>query len=390
MDIYYMMYFSSVDYKLERKNGKKTLVIITKPAWNARGDIRAGIAFEDDFNGHSDYQVRIEYNKYDLNSYGGEWRNRIEVGKRRMFKTEFYQPLDHEQMTFIRLNAYLEKVKHYVTPNFVDNNEELTNDQTIPIESQNRGVVGGLGVNIGNTMQFEVGMSYKQVEPSVDIFVIDAPGKQADFKTVSKKQKLAQLYALLRVDSLDSAFFPKKGYKATIGYRQNIEQLGSTVSFSQVYGELGASFSYLKGTLVPVIKVGKTLNSDGLRVKDDAGNNSVQDISAYYHLGGLFNISGRPTYNKTGDEMYFGALNYRYSVISNSFLSSITSEAYLGCSIEAGKTWYKSQESFNTHDVLFGSSLYLAIDTILGPFYLAYGYSDSKHQTVYLSLGKSY
>lgn len=390
MHIYYMMYFSSVDYKLVHKNGKNTLVIITKPAWNAQGDIRAGIEFEDDFNGHSDYQVRIEYNKYDLNAYGGEWRNRVEVGKRRMLKTELYQPLDYTQLTYIRLNAYIEKVKHYVTPNFVANSDELTNDQTIPLESDNRGAVGGLGINIGSIAQIEAGMSLKEVEPSFDVFLYNGAGNAVQFETVSKKQKLTKLYALLRVDNLDNPFFPKKGYKAGLGYSKNIKKFGSSVSFSQIYAEATGSFSYARGTLVPTVRVGKTLNLNGLNVQDEAGNNSVQDIDAYYHLGGLFNISGRPTYNKTGDEMLFGSLNYRYSIIANPFLSSITSEAYLGCSIESGKTWYRSKENFNRHGMLFGSSVYLAIDTVLGPFYLAYGYSDKQHQTVYFSLGKSY
>lgn len=390
MHIYYMMYFASVDYKIVRKSGKNTLVIVTKPAWNARGDIRAGIEFEDDFNGHSDYQVRIEYNKYDLNAYGGEWRSRVEVGKRRMIKTEIYQPLDYTQMTYIRLNGYLEKVKHYVTPNFVTNSEQLTNDKTIPLESDNIGAEGGIGMNIGSTAQLEAGISLKKVEPSLDLFLVNAAAGSAVFETVSKKQKLTQLYAVLRVDSLDNPFFPKKGYKAALAYSENIKKLGSSASFSQLYGEITGSFSYAKGTFVPKLKAGKTLNAGGLNVKDDAGNSSVQDIDAYYHLGGLFNISGRPTYNKTGDELLFGSLNYRYSIISNPFLSSITSEAYLGCSIEGGKTWYRSKESFNSRDFLFGSSVYLAIDTILGPFYLAYGYSDTKHQTVYFSLGKSY
>ena len=390
MHIYYMMYFSSVDYKVVRKEGKNTLVIIAKPAWNARGDIRAGIEFEDDFNGHSDYQVRIEYNKYDLNAYGGEWRNRVEIGKRRMLKTELYQPLDYTHLIYVRLNGYIEKVKHYVTPNFVINNEDLTNDQTIPVESENIGAVGGFGVNLGSIAQIEAGLSLKKVKPSVDVFLLNSTQAAASFETLSRKQNLTKLYAALRLDSLDTPFFPKRGYKAALAYSTNIKKLGSSVAFSQIYAEAAGSFTYAGGTFVPKLKVGKTLNSGGLNVKDDAGNASVQDIDAYYHLGGLFNISGRPTYNKTGDELLFASLNYRYSVLSNRFLSSITSEAYIGCSFESGKTWYRSKESFNRHDILFGSSVYLAIDTILGPFYLAYGYSDTKHQTVYFSLGKSY
>jgi NTE family protein len=165
-------------------------------------------------------------------------------------------------------------------------------------------------------------------------------------------------------------------------YYKNIKEFNSKIKYSQLNFIASLAKTYNKHTIVPILKLGSTLNKQGLV--------DSNDISAYYHLGGLFNISGRPTYNKTGDEMIFGSLNYRYSVISNQFLSSITSEAYLGCSLEAGKTWYKRYENLNKDDFLMGSSVYLAIDTVLGPFYLAYGYSDTNHQTVYFSLGKSY
>ncbi len=380
MQIYSMMIFSSVDFKIERRESQNVLVIITKPSWNAHGDIRAGIEFEDDFNGHSDYQVRLEYNKYNLNSYGGEWRNRIEVGKRRGIKSEIYQPLDYTQLTYVRLNGYWEKEKHYVPPSFITGDDTLTNDKTLTLYSENYGGVLGFGMSVGTVSQFEVGLELKSVQPSVDIFVVTP--QQDYYTTYSQEQKLSQLYTHFKLDSFDNPFFPKSGYKAMARYYKNVKILNSKLKYSQFYADASVAYSVGKGTLVPTLRYGTTFNETGLQ--------NSRDISAYYHLGGLFNISGRSTYNKTGDELLFGALNYRYSVISNKFLSSITSEAYIGCSIEAGKAYYQNFESFENSKLLIGSSVYMAIDTILGPFYFAYGYSDRNHQTVYFSLGKSY
>jgi len=36
------------------------------------------------------------------------------------------------------------------------------------------------------------------------------------------------------------------------------------------------------------------------------------------------------------------------------------------------------------------ATLYLAADTILGPFYLAYGFSSDSENTVYLYLGEKF
>jgi len=387
MRIYYMMLFSSVDYKLVRKEGRNILVITTQPSWNAHGDIRVGIEFEDDFNGHSDYQVRLEYNKYDLNQYGGEWRNRLSLGKQRLIKTEWYQPLDYMQISFLRANMFYEKVKHYVTPRFIDEDVvDLTDEQTLPLYSLNYGALLGFGLNVNSSMQFEIGLSLKDVEPSVDIFKTTTQGTV--YETVESNQKLTQLYAILQIDSLDNTFFPKSGHKGMIAYKKNVKMLGSEVEYSQFYTKLTSAFSWRDSTLIPLVKYGVTLNKDGL---ENIGNDQrAQDIDAYFHLGGLFNISGRPTYYQAGDQLLFGSLNYRYSILSNKFLSSLTSEAYLGFSVEGGKVWYKTKESFSDTNTLFGSSIYIAIDTILGPFYLAYGYSDTSNQSVYFSLGKSY
>ncbi len=396
MHIYYMMIFSSVDYKVVCKEGEYVLIIVTKPSWNAHGDIRLGIEFEGDFNGHSDYQVRLEYNKYDLNSYGGEWRNRVEVGKRRLVKTEIYQPLDSTQRSFVRINGYFEKVKHYVTPQFLFNTNQFvptSENKTLPLYSQNYGGVLGVGLTMGPCAQIEIGTQLKKVSPSVDLFVYDPATDSTQYVTFESSQYLTQAYALYRLDSLDNPFFPKYGYKGIVGYYKNLKALHSDVEYSQFYMKFAGAFTIGRGTLVPLIKYGTTLNSGGL---DNVGTDengeavTVLDVDAYFQLGGLFNISGRPTYYKSGDELVFGSLNYRYSVLSNKFLSSITSEAYIGFSVETGKTWYKSSDTFSNSKTLFGSSIYLAIDTIIGPLYVAYGYSDSSNQTVYFSLGKSY
>jgi len=386
MDIYYMMYFSGVDYKIIRENSQNVLVIITKPAWNAHGDIRAGIEFEDDFNGHSDYQFRLEYNKYNLNSFGGQWRSRVEVGRKKMIKTEIYQPVSYSQFPYIISNIYYDKTKYYVAPEFiVPEVENHTDDKTIPLESEDIGGVLGFGINIKKIVQIEAGFEYKVVKPSVEIFSIyelETDYQSIKYETYEAKENLSQVYAKIKIDNLDNTFFPKNGYKGIINYYKNIKAFNSTAEYSQFYTDFSYAYNIGKHIFVPTLKYGTTYNANALF--------DTQDISSYYHLGGLFNISGRPTYAKTGDEMYFGSLNYRYLLTSSSLISSITSEAYIGCSVEAGKAWYQKDENFNTNDILYGSSLYLAIDTILGPLYVAYGFSDVEHQTVYFSLGKAY
>lgn len=379
-EIYYLMYFSDVDFDIIRQNGKNILVIKTKPSWHAHGNIRGGIALEGDLNGHNDYQIRLEYNKYNLNSFGGELRTRVEFGRVKMFKEEFYQPLDIHRNYFFRANAYIDRIKYYVSPGFIDGVQKTENDNTLPITSDDIGFQATVGINIKKIIRLESGINLKQVKPSVDFLLTN--GSNAIYATYTQKQKLSDIYAKAAIDSMDNPFFPRNGYKGFVKYYKVVDILKSDLKYSQVFGKISGAYTFGNSTIIPTVKIGTTYNDKDLAKSGD--------ISAFYNLGGLFNISGRTTYNQTGDHIYFASLNYRYLVLSNKFLKSITSEAYVGASLEMGKAWYKKIDNASLKNALFGSSIYLGIDTMLGPFYIAYGFSDKNHQTLYFSLGKSY
>ena len=60
--------------------------------------------------------------------------------------------------------------------------------------------------------------------------------------------------------------------------------------------------------------------------------------------------------------------------------------AYLGASIEGGQVW-SNRSDVSSGDFLTGGSIYLAVDSPVGPLYLAYGRSEDSQDAVYLSLG---
>ncbi len=378
MNIYSTMIFSEASYRITRIESKTTLVILTKPSWNAHGEVRFGFGFQDDFQGHSDYTVRLEYNKFGLNSYGGEWRTRFEMGQTRMILTELYQPLDKMQRTFFRTDVYNKIEKVYVSPKMLGNHDIVLADDSvsIPIHTHDYGGHIALGVNVWTSLQAEFGISAKTVQPSLDILVVDGSGKTS-FVTTTDKQNIVEGYANMTLDSLDNAFFPTKGFLGKITYKQNTQFLGSEMDYAQGSFGLAGAFGDDTHTVIPHIRVGTTTNIDNF--EDSA------DLSAYYDLGGLFSLSGRPTYSATGEHMAFMGGVYRYKITGTEYFNAL--QLYTGFSLETGSAWYGRREDFSRDDILYGSSVYLAADTFLGPFYLAYGYSDHNNQTVYFSLG---
>ena len=60
---------------------------------------------------------------------------------------------------------------------------------------------------------------------------------------------------------------------------------------------------------------------------------------------------------------------------------------YVGGSLEAGNVWNTSS-AISTNDLYGAGSVFLAADTWLGPFYVAYGIASNGQRSFYLYLGR--
>jgi NTE family protein len=61
---------------------------------------------------------------------------------------------------------------------------------------------------------------------------------------------------------------------------------------------------------------------------------------------------------------------------------------YAGASIEAGNVW-KRLDGTSAHGVITSGSLFVGIDSKVGPIYLGYGRSEGGRGTVYLYIGSA-
>jgi len=193
LHLYHRMVFDSVDYKIEQRDGKNILIIMTTPSWNNHGDIRFAIGVEDDFEGHSYYSLKFGYTMYGLNAYGGEWKNDFEIGRREMAKTELYQPLDAMQRYYLRPHLEYESVTDIFSLASVSN-QELYSDR----------YGGGLafGAHIGMSLEIETSLNYYKDRVRVDSLDID------------NAYKAYPLDAHIQYDNLDNVNFPKVGLKS--------------------------------------------------------------------------------------------------------------------------------------------------------------------------------
>jgi len=356
MHIYNMMIFDSVDYRIDVDGDQHILVVTTTPSWDNHGEIRFALGFADNFEGQSDYSFKLAYTKFGLNAYGGEWRTQAEIGRRKLLYTEWFQPIDPMQRYYVRPTLLYEENTADVPSN--------TGTQRFLLKK-----IGGsiaVGAHVTTDYEFELGL--------------EAFGEYIQYQSDTSKnieQESRRAYFRFRSDSLDNYFFPKEGFLSSIQYSKELTSLGADIDYEELDLDITKPLTYKSHTFLFNVKYGDTFNEKNL----------IEN--SHFTLGGLFNLSGYPNYSFFGSGMALGVIQYRHSLTSNSFFDALSAPLYAGFSLEAGHIW-SSPQQFDFDGVLTSGSVYVAADTVLGPFYLAYGQADGGQNTIYLYLGETF
>ena len=115
---------------------------------------------------------------------------------------------------------------------------------------------------------------------------------------------------------------------------------------------------------------------------------SVYEGEAPFHeqftLGGFMNLSGLQVDQKVGQQLAIGRLVYSYRWLSSPILP-----AYVGASLEAGQIWQdRDMASFSSLDL--AGSLFLGLDSPIGPIYFAAGFTEGGAKSLYVYLGQPF
>jgi NTE family protein len=111
-------------------------------------------------------------------------------------------------------------------------------------------------------------------------------------------------------------------------------------------------------------------------------------LRSLFSLGGFLNLSGRKADSLTAP--HFGITRLLlYRQIGRGGPGFFDVPTYIGLSLEAGNVWQRRG------DASFGStrkdaSLFLGLDTPIGPVYLATGFEDGGTAAFYLFLGRTF
>ncbi len=360
LHLYHMMIFDSVDYKVVETDAKNVLVIETTPSWDNHGEVRFALGVEDDFDGHSAYSLKIGYTMYGLNELGGEWKSDFEIGRYARAYTEFFQPLDTMQRYYIKPSIEYESVTDVFETDAIGNQE---------LSSSRKGGTFAFGAHVTTDYEFEIGASLFYDEVQIDVE-----------SSLSGKYDAMPIYALIKVDNLDNVNFPKVGLKSELKWTKEMRSWGSDYDYEQIAFDIEKPLRFYSNNITAYFKYGTTYKMNDADVNRLAGT---------FTLGGLFNLSGYAPYSFLGDNMALGVIKYTYEIKDGGFFGTLNAPLYAGFSLEGGQTWNNSEEiDFNT--LHKSGTIYVAADTFLGPFYLAYGVTDDGEQSTYLYLGEKF
>lgn len=350
--------FESVNYTLTEEPGEGRVLVaeVNEKSWGP-SYLRFGLSLSSDLEGNSAFDLLASHRWTWLNARGAEWRNDLQLGHTNRFKTEWYQPFTSHQRAFVAARAEaLDEPFDIYDP---DSNKRL-------LRYRWRASEIGLdaGTPLGTAGEGRVGLVRGRVRLVDDTSLVNLP-------EVGQAQQIGGVLVRVRVDRLDSLRFPRDGYAGDASVFFSRARLGATDVYTKAALSLQAATHRGPHTLRAAVRAGGSLKE---------GNLPDYEL---FKLGGFLQLSGYQTGQLLGTEMRFGRVVYNYRLSGPGLLDGM----YAGASLEAGRV--SALQIGNSRGKLHrGGSVYFALDTPIGPFYLAFGVADGGNRAGYLFLGQ--
>ena len=348
--IYGLDIFNNVSYEIVEEDGKTGVVVHAEERSWGPNYLQFGLELSDNLEGDNSYNMGLAYTRTEINRLNGEWRTALQVGEDPLIVTELYQPLDVEQRYFINIGVL---ASHRNTNVFQSTGQQLAEYR---VKSGSLRMSGGR--NLGNWGEFRLGYDYESGSADARIGAPLLP--DFDFDE-------AALFARFSIDTLDSRNFPTEGQHAVFQYDDHRDSMGGDFDYEQLTTSLSIARTWGKNTLIGSLRYDTT-------VDDDA------PIQGLFRAGGFLDLSGFNQGELTGQHV--GLLKAVYMrKIEDKFLL----DAYLGASLEYGGVWQERGDIFD--DNIAAGSVFLGLDTPIGPVYTGYGHAEGGNDSVYVFMG---
>jgi NTE family protein len=349
--------FEHVAYRMLEEDGQTVLAIDAKEkAWGP-DYLRFGLGLSSDFSGDAFFDLRGSYRQTWLNDLGAEWRSDLQIGRTDGIYTEFYQPLTATGPLFVAPHLQLQRE----TINLYEDDDRIASYDVAS------GLVGmDLGSNFNRYGEARLGVLFGQYRPTLDTGPeYLSPG--ADEITQGA------FTGKLLLDQLDSAHFPRSGWRTQLDLLKSDDALGADDNYGTWMLDATTAMS-----------MGNHTFNFSLAAADQIGSDPLPRYQ-YFQWGGFLKQSGYAPGQLLGDSLQFGRMMYYHRILEGSVFEG----AYGGFSLEAGKIGNPLVPG-NSEDWLKSGSLFMGADSPLGPIYIGYGQAADGNRNVYFYLGRPF
>jgi NTE family protein len=198
-----------VEYKLRGDPDHPVLVWEPKETLIGPDFLRPSMGLYSAGGGDLQFQVAVQHARRWLNPYGGEWRNRVQVGSDSLLLTSLYQPIDIAQTFFVEPAL----LAHQSVEDVYNNGSRIAR-----YHFNDAGGLFDVGVNVTNAGQLRLGYWISKRRVDVDIGTPLLP--QVDSTD-------AGLAALATYDSREVESFASHGLAAGVQYFVSDSALGA-------------------------------------------------------------------------------------------------------------------------------------------------------------------
>jgi NTE family protein len=351
--------FEGIDYRIVQDDDGKYGLALTarRNSWGPTY-VRFGLNLQDDFAGNSYYNAAARFIQSEITPAGGEWVSDLQVGETSRVATEVWLPFSQTSPYFLAPHAQIEAQDLY-----------LFEDQRRIAEYRVRTFEYGMdfGRDFSNWGEIRTGLVRDVGNSSL---IIGDP----ILTTGAFDEK--EFFVRLSYDTLDNVNFPRYGQQASFEWRGDRTGLGSDEDGDRLAVNYLAARSFGRQTAVFWTSAGTTL--DG----------STTDVRKLFQLGGFLNLSGLKQDSLLGPNYGIARVLF-YRQIGRGGPGFLDVPVYIGTSFEVGNVWQQRG------DASWGSahkdaSLFLGLDTLIGPVYIGSGVGDGGTRNFYLFLGRTF
>jgi NTE family protein len=344
--------FQKVSFRLVEDSGQTGLeVTAVERSWGPKY-LQFGLNIASIAGGENLINASISHLNTAMNPSGGEWRNTITLGNETSFSSAFHQPFGRDYRYFVapKLSIGSTDFTTYESGNAIG---------TVSVFSASGELA--VGREFGNWGGLQVGARYLTGERDIRVGV---PTPHENFE-------LGEVFLDLAIDRFDNRNFPRRGTFGSVRWIGARESLGSDVSFDQLRIGFSAANTWGRHTLLTGIRYGTTFSGQA-------------PLERLYRLGGFLNLSGLNPDELSGQHIGIATLAYYRRIGDIALLPT-----YIGGTVELGNTWQdRSDMSFDSS--ILAGSVFVGVDSILGPIYLAFGLAEGGQRALYFYVGRTF